>query len=290
MLISLALRTRNFINRHPITPGLRLAMTLVTRNEADILEQFFQFNKAMGVDYFIVTDNGSTDQTPEILRKYEQAGWIAKTFTDGGPYIQISFVDRMIRYISDNNLADWVVNSDTDEFWVPRGGTLKDKLARSRANVISCRLHNVIPLNQSDPMLNVLAVISPEKIKAGKLSFFSMNYNKVIHRITGYSRIHQGNHNVDIRKKSVDLTGDIFVLHYAVRSFSHFRSKFDNLMREKNLAEHAVEYKRRIQMGQSTEQIFNDYLQLDKIKNFQEKGLISEISTVRDFFINRDNT
>jgi hypothetical protein len=43
-------------------------------------------------------------------------------------------------------------------------------------------------------------------------------------------------------------------------------------------------------MGQSTEQIFNDYLQLDKIKNFQEKGLISEISTVRDFFINRDNT
>jgi len=145
MLISLALKTRNFINRRPITPRLRLAMTLVTRNEADILEQFFQFNKAMGVDFFIVTDNGSTDRTAEIIRKYEQVGWVAKTFTDVGPYIQISFVDRMIRYISDNDLADWVVNSDTDEFWVPRSGTLKEKLARSRANVISCRLHNVVP-------------------------------------------------------------------------------------------------------------------------------------------------
>jgi glycosyltransferase involved in cell wall biosynthesis len=289
MLISLALKARNFINRHPITPRPRLAMTLVTRNEADILEQFFQFNKAMGVDFFIVTDNGSTDQTPEIIRKYEQAGWIAKTFTDEGPYIQVNFVDRMIRYILESNLADWVVNSDTDEFWVPRGGTLKEKLAKSRANVISCRLYNVIPLNQSDPMLNTLAVISPEKINAGNLSFFSKNYNKVIHRIKGYKRIHQGNHNVGIHKKSVDFIDEIYVLHYAVRSFTQFKSKFDNLMRENTLALHAIEYKSRIQMGYSSEQIFKDYLRLDEIKSLQEKGIISDISKVRDFFTNSEN-
>jgi len=139
-------------------------------------------------------------------------------------------------------------------------------------------------------MLNVLAVVSPEKINAGNLSFFSQNYNKVIHRIKGYSRIHQGNHNVEIRRKSVDLTDDIFVLHYAVRSFSHFKSKFDNLMREENLAVHAVEYKRRRQMGQSSEEIFNDYLHLGDLKKFHEMGYISEISNVRDFFsINGEN-
>jgi glycosyltransferase involved in cell wall biosynthesis len=284
MLISIALKIRNFINRHPTTPRLRLAMTLVTRNEADILERFLEFNKAMGVDFFVVTDNGSTDRTPEILRKYEQSGWIAKTFTDMGPYTQLSFVDRMIRYISDNELAEWVVNSDTDEFWVPLTGTLKDKLARSRANVISCRLNNVVPLDQDDPMHNILTVVKPDKINAGKLSIFSPNYNKVIHRIKGYSLIHQGNHNVDIRRKSVEITEDIFVLHYAVRSFNHFKSKFENLMREENLGDHAIEYKRRRQMGESPEEIFHDYLHFGDLKSFRELGYLFEISNVRDFF------
>lgn len=261
-----------------------MAMTLVTRNEADILERFFQFNKAMGVDFFVVTDNGSTDRTPEILRKYEQIGWITKTYTDIGPFNQVSFVDRMIRYILDNDMAEWVVNSDSDEFWVPRSGTLKDKLARSHANVISCRLNNIVPLNQVDPMLNVLAVVSPEKINAGNLSIFSPNYNKVIHRIKGYSKIHQGNHNVAIRRKSVDITDEIFVLHYAVRSLSHFTSKFDNFMRKSNLGEHADEYTRRRQMGDSPEQIFNDYLHFDNLNHFQEMGYISEISNVKNFF------
>lgn len=290
MLISLAINTRNFVNRHPVIPKPRLAMTLVTRNESDILERFFQFNKAMGVDLFIVTDNGSTDRTPEILRKYEQAGWIAKTFSDMGPYTQVAFVDRMIRFISDNDLAEWVINSDTDEFWVPRTGNLKDKLARTRANVISCRLHNVVPLNQADPMLNVLAVVRPEKIDAGSMSIFSPNYNKVIHRIKGYSRIHQGNHNVAIRRKSVDLADDIFVLHYAVRSFAHFKSKFENLMREVKLGTHAEEYKRRRQLGMSPEQIFEDYLHLGGLKRYQEIGYLTEIANVRDFFFDGSNT
>lgn len=238
----------------------------------------------MGVDFFIVTDNGSTDQTPDILKKYEQAGWIVKTFTDKGPHNQVSFVDRMIRFISDNNLAEWVVNSDTDEFWVPKIGTLKETLARSRANVISCRLYNVIPLNQTDPILNVLAIISPEKIDGGNLSIFGPVYNKVIHRIKGYLKIHPGNHNVDIRRKSVDSTDEIFVLHYAVRSFSHFKTKFNNLLRQPILSDHASEYLTRIKRGDSPEQIFDDYLHLADLKNFQDMGYLSEISDVRDFF------
>lgn len=56
----------------------RLVMTLLVKNEEDKLEQNLLFHKAMGVDLFIVTDNNSTDKTMDILRRYEQKGWIAE--------------------------------------------------------------------------------------------------------------------------------------------------------------------------------------------------------------------
>ena len=46
-----------------------VCMTLLVKNEEDILEQNLIFHKEKGVDFFIVTDNNSTDRTPEILRK-----------------------------------------------------------------------------------------------------------------------------------------------------------------------------------------------------------------------------
>lgn len=56
---------------HPI-----LYMTLLVKNEEELLEQNLIFHKQMGVDGFIVTDNNSTDHTPDILRKYKELGWI----------------------------------------------------------------------------------------------------------------------------------------------------------------------------------------------------------------------
>ena len=42
-------------------------MALKVRDEGDILEANLRFHHALGVDHFVVTDNGSTDETPEIL-------------------------------------------------------------------------------------------------------------------------------------------------------------------------------------------------------------------------------
>ena len=53
---------------------MKLAMTLIVRNEADIIEDNLRYHRAQGVDFFIVLDNGSTDGTVEILERYEQAG------------------------------------------------------------------------------------------------------------------------------------------------------------------------------------------------------------------------
>ena len=49
-------------------------MATLMRNEEDVLEHNLRYHRAQGVDHFIVTDNGSTDRTPEILGRYEAAG------------------------------------------------------------------------------------------------------------------------------------------------------------------------------------------------------------------------
>ena len=58
------------------TKEVKLFMTLLVKNEEGMLEENLQFHKAMGVDGFIITDNNSTDSTPDIIRKYKQKGWI----------------------------------------------------------------------------------------------------------------------------------------------------------------------------------------------------------------------
>jgi hypothetical protein len=52
----------------------KLIMTLLVRNEEDIVRYKIDFQLRRGVDFIIATDNGSGDGTRDILRKYEKKG------------------------------------------------------------------------------------------------------------------------------------------------------------------------------------------------------------------------
>ena len=51
-----------------------LVMTLLVRNEADIISSNIDFHLDQGVDFIIATDNLSVDGTTDILRAYERRG------------------------------------------------------------------------------------------------------------------------------------------------------------------------------------------------------------------------
>src|SRR5436190_2429215 len=53
---------------------MKLVMTLKVRDEEDVLESNLRYHLAQGIDFFIVTDNGSVDRAPQILRRYQEAG------------------------------------------------------------------------------------------------------------------------------------------------------------------------------------------------------------------------
>ena len=100
------------------TQTCRIIMTLLVKNEGDILEENLLFHKNMGVDAFIVTDNNSSDGTLDIIHKYVEKGWIIKVIKEESTnYEQKEWVDRMVWAAKTEFNADWVINADADELW-----------------------------------------------------------------------------------------------------------------------------------------------------------------------------
>jgi hypothetical protein len=109
----------------------RVVMALKVRDEEDVIESVLRYHRAQGVDFFIVTDNASTDRTPAILGRWVEGG-LARVISEPSPELRErgqEWVTRMARLAATEHGADWVVHGDADEFWWPLEGTIKQALA-----------------------------------------------------------------------------------------------------------------------------------------------------------------
>jgi len=108
---------------------MRLALTLLAKNEAEVVDANLAFHLAAGVDFVVATDNGSTDGTVEILEGYAERGVLELIHEPSTDFRQGEWVTRMARRAAERG-AHWVINADADEFWWPRAGDLKEAFAR----------------------------------------------------------------------------------------------------------------------------------------------------------------
>ncbi len=85
-----------------------LVMTLLVRDEADIVRQNIEFHLARGVDHIIATDNGSTDGTTQILDEYQRAGCLSLIHEPSNDFQQVAWVNRMVDAAKDKFGAAWI--------------------------------------------------------------------------------------------------------------------------------------------------------------------------------------
>lgn len=104
---------------------MKLVMTLVVRNEAEMIGANLDYHLAQGVDHVIVTDRGSTDAAPKILSRYAAEGPVTVIREEGEEHHQSSRVTHMAQLALTEHAADWVIH-DADEFWWPLVGNLRD--------------------------------------------------------------------------------------------------------------------------------------------------------------------
>lgn len=105
---------------------MKLIMTLLVRNEEDILDANLRWHLDQGVDHFVITNNLSTDLTATIIERYVARGLATLIEEDSDSHEQGRWVTRMARLAATELGADWVINNDADEFWCAQNGsTLK---------------------------------------------------------------------------------------------------------------------------------------------------------------------
>lgn len=98
-------------------------MTLLVRDEADIVAATIEHHIAAGVDFIIATDNGSVDGTTEILSAYQDTGILELHYDAKHDHAQGRRVTKMARRAASEYDADWIINCDADEFFWPYGAT-----------------------------------------------------------------------------------------------------------------------------------------------------------------------
>ena len=126
---------------------MRLVMTLLVRDEVDVVESWLAFHLNAGADFVIATDNRSQDGTSDVLQRYADAGFVRVIDEPGEDLRDGEWVTRMARLAATDHGADWVINSDADEFWIPRGTSLKHVLAGipDRYGTVGAFLRTFVP-------------------------------------------------------------------------------------------------------------------------------------------------
>lgn len=209
-------------------------MTMMVRDEADIIAAMIEHHLAQGVDLIIATDNASVDGTTEILSAYQGAGILELHHDPIHRKQQHEVVTKMARRAFAEHNADWVLNADADEFWFAtnRSNRLVDALAElpSEVDAVTVPVVNLVgPPAYSGNGVRRLVWRDQRSIEQLlTVGLFAHPTSDTFHRGRADVTVAQGNHFVQA-ERSVQVTSDsIEVLHLPWRSYEQLERKVIN--------------------------------------------------------------
>jgi hypothetical protein len=204
---------------------MKLVMTLLVRNEVDMIEANIEYHLAQGVDFLIVTDHGSEDGTSEILRKYERMGVATVIRDEQEGHHQSNRVTHMAEIARVGYGADWVIHNDADEFWWPLAGDLHDVFSSlpSRFGQIEVKRRNFRPWKDGDgPFYSRLVYRDASSLTPSGYALES----KVAHRPHPQVRVAPGNHTISGADLPAFPVGEVLeIFHFPMRDYDQFERK-----------------------------------------------------------------
>ena len=204
-------------------------MTLMVRDEADIIDLQIAFHLAAGVDFVIVTDHESRDGTTEILERYAGQGVLHRIPVSSPVKRQSEWVTRMARMAASDFGADWIINSDADEFWWPWGGNLKAGLARipDAYGVVHTFVRVFLPRPGEEDFHERMTVrFAPAAPINSPFSPFRVNV-RLLHRASPDIVVGRGNASLPSNPFArYPGWSPVEALHFPIRSYRQFEHKF----------------------------------------------------------------
>lgn len=215
---------------------VKLAMSILVKDEIDIIELNIRYHYLVGVDAFFIMDNGSTDGTYEKLMELKKLYpiYLYQNAKDG--YLQ----DRYMTFLAKEALKkgyDWSINNDADEFWFPQSGSLKTELNGIDTSVRVRRV-NSLPIKGlhwlKSPYITRNTIAFDLKSEADPTKF-NLMFNNVMHKVMtnlhGLVAISGGNHGArhiwDKLKgrRFSRYSNDITIFHFYLRGIETLEKK-----------------------------------------------------------------
>lgn len=123
-----ALKLKREIKRRNEPPQHYIAVCAIAKNEGDYFKEWIEWHRATGVEKFYIYDNGSADDTREVLRPYIESGIVEYVDFPGHRMQLAAYDDCLRRHRYDTR---WLAFIDIDEFIVPvRDASLTEFLRR----------------------------------------------------------------------------------------------------------------------------------------------------------------
>jgi hypothetical protein len=208
---------------------MTLVMTLLARDEADVVEPWLTFHLNAGADFVVATDNRSEDGTTEVLERFAREGHVHLIREPGEDLRQNEWVTRMARLAATEFGADWVINSDADEFWWPRGASLRAVLEAvpPRYGTVGAFLRVFVPRPDSpEPVFERMTARYSALAPINDPASLYKPIRKVIHRAHAEITVTRGNHAL-VDSPFAPLRGwfPIEVFHFPLRSLAQCEHK-----------------------------------------------------------------
>jgi hypothetical protein len=214
---------------------VKLVMTLLVRDNDDLLATNVEYHLAQGVDFFVATDNRSVDGTREILEHYRSRGVLHRIEEQGDDYSQDRWVTRMARMASTDFGADWVINNDADEFWWPEeAGSVKEVLARCppEQRAVRAERRDFLPTPEAEHRWFAEAMTVRDAVSVNAMG--DPLPPKVCHRASDRVRVQLGNHVVEEQRgllrrwQPLSATeAGLTIFHFPRVSYARFENKIE---------------------------------------------------------------
>ena len=209
-------------------------MTILVKNEADIIEANIKTHASLGVDAFVIMDNNSTDGTREILSNLQKKFEIT-IIDEKGYYQQKKFMTKLAFLAKKIYKPDWIINNDADEFWIPNSGNSLKEHLNFKGGILRIDRFNMIPpiesIEKEDMFLNSIYEVSNQiNYRVAKREDISVLLGqasrKVITNPYGLVKINSGNHSAEhIAFWNKKISNEIKNYHYPIRSYKQFEKR-----------------------------------------------------------------
>jgi glycosyl transferase family 2 len=204
---------------------MKLVLTLVIRDEEDIIKENLDYHLAAGVDFVMIADHQCCDRTMDIVRDYERQGYASVQSQPEPGYYQGRWLTQMAKEAFERHAADWIIPGDADEFWwVENGGTLKQALEPVPASVpaLGAARHNFVARSGQNGAGFLASMTFREVSSLNALG--ARLPGKVCFRARRDLIVRQGSHALIVNGEVVKpaTTANLTILHFPIRTKEQF--------------------------------------------------------------------